>query len=181
MNWISKRPLVLVLISTIATQGSAWAAGFAIREQSGSALSSAFSGATAGAEDISHMFFNPAGLTRQSGTRISATMSYVSAQAEFDPTAASSVIGAPLVGGNGGSNIVDDALIPRTRKPRIPEDDRTWASAGISYQPIDRSWPDLGSPSAQNRPQRPPHQPSRLITAIFNTCLGADLSLKSMP
>lgn len=53
------------------------AAGFAIKEQSAAAQGNSFAGATAGAEDISYMFFNPAGLTRHDGNQIIVVGSYI--------------------------------------------------------------------------------------------------------
>ncbi|MGZ9272911.1 MAG: outer membrane protein transport protein, partial [Candidatus Binatia bacterium] len=42
------------------TETPAVASGFALREQSAAALGNAFAGATAAADDIGSMFFNPA-------------------------------------------------------------------------------------------------------------------------
>ena len=42
--------------------GMPQAAGFALKEQSTTAQGNAFAGATAGADDVSYMFFNPAAL-----------------------------------------------------------------------------------------------------------------------
>ncbi|MEN8194958.1 MAG: outer membrane protein transport protein, partial [Pseudomonadota bacterium] len=63
--------------------GDASAAGFAIKEQSAAAQGNSFAGATAGAEDISYMFFNPAGLTRQEGNQVGVVVSYILPQAEI--------------------------------------------------------------------------------------------------
>ena len=52
----------LAALSTLPCCGAAMAAGFALREQSATAQGNAFAGATAGADDISYMFFNPAAL-----------------------------------------------------------------------------------------------------------------------
>ena len=46
------------------------AAGFALTEQSASGLGNAYAGAAASAQDISTIFFNPAGLTQFSGTQV---------------------------------------------------------------------------------------------------------------
>ena len=53
-------------------------AGFALKEQSASGLGSAFAGQTAGGEDISAMFTNPAALTRYPGSRVSLCLLYTS-------------------------------------------------------------------------------------------------------
>lgn len=68
-----KKLLTLTAIGTVMLAASnAQASGFLLREQSASAMGNAFAGATAAAEDASYSFYNPAGLTRQSGTQISA-------------------------------------------------------------------------------------------------------------
>lgn len=66
-----KKLLSLTALGTIFICSNAVASGFNLKEQSVSAMGNAFAGATAGAEDISYSYFNPAGLTRHSGTRIS--------------------------------------------------------------------------------------------------------------
>ena len=90
-------------------------AGFALKEQSATALGSAFAGSTAEAADISHMFFNPAGLTRHSGNRASVVNSFIaptSKPSDVSGQADASLGGQPLGGGDGGSDIGEDALVP---------------------------------------------------------------------
>lgn len=55
---------ILVAVSSIALSPFASGAGFAIMEQSASGLGNAFAGGSAGAEDASTVFFNPAGMMR---------------------------------------------------------------------------------------------------------------------
>lgn len=88
------------------------ASGFALREQSGSALGNAFAGATAGAEDISYMFFNPAGLTRHQGSQIAATTSLIVPQARFHSGSGSTAGGTPIRGSNGGGDVTEDMILP---------------------------------------------------------------------
>lgn len=96
------RALALGLgILPLAASG-AMASGFALKEQSGAALGNAFAGATAGAEDITYMFFNPAGLTRHEGNQVAAVASAIFAQSDFSNGAASNQGGAPITGGDGG-------------------------------------------------------------------------------
>jgi len=92
--------------------GRAEAAGFAIKEQSGSALGNAFAGVSAGGHDLSDMFFNSAALALQSGSQVTAIGSYVAPQSELKSGTASTVISSTISGGNGGSDIADDALVP---------------------------------------------------------------------
>jgi long-chain fatty acid transport protein len=91
---------------------SAHAAGFALKEQSGTGLGNAFAGQAAGTDDISAMFFNPATMTRQSGSRVSAAASLIMPQVKVRKASASTVTGAPIGGGNGGSDAADDLILP---------------------------------------------------------------------
>ena len=60
------------------------------------------------------MFFNPAGLTRQSGNQVLVVGSYVAPRSEFTLEEASTIapISAPIAGGNGGADIAPNAFIP---------------------------------------------------------------------
>ncbi|MGH8757408.1 MAG: outer membrane protein transport protein, partial [Burkholderiales bacterium] len=51
--------------------GGAFAAGFALNEQSGSGVGVAFAGSAASGEDASTVFYNPAAMVRISGTQLS--------------------------------------------------------------------------------------------------------------
>jgi long-chain fatty acid transport protein len=62
----------------------AHAAGFAIKEQSSTAQGNSFAGATAGAEDVTYMFYNPAGLTRHDENQAGVVLSYILVKAETD-------------------------------------------------------------------------------------------------
>ena len=53
---------ILAAILLLDGCSAASAAGYALREQSTTAQGNAFAGATAGADDVSYMFFNPAAL-----------------------------------------------------------------------------------------------------------------------
>lgn len=70
---------------------AAQAAGFALKEQSGTGLGSAFAGQAAGGDDISAMFINPAAITRQSGSRISLVTTYIMPRVQFRSGAASTI------------------------------------------------------------------------------------------
>ena len=67
-----KKLLTLTAIGTVLLATNATASGFFLREQSVSAMGNAFAGATAGADDISYSFYNPAALSKHDGTNISA-------------------------------------------------------------------------------------------------------------
>jgi long-chain fatty acid transport protein len=92
--------------------GPAGAAGFALREQSGAALGNAFAGATAGAEDLSFVFFNPAAAARQSGNQVVAVASGIRPRARPHNTSAATAGGTPIIGGSGGGNVARDQIVP---------------------------------------------------------------------
>jgi long-chain fatty acid transport protein len=101
------------VLGLIAAPGpEARAAGFAIKEQSASALGNAFAGSTAAAEDISHMFFNPAGLTRHSGHQIAASLSHVIIDTRFEGGEARTAAGAPIGGSTSKDDAATDATVP---------------------------------------------------------------------
>jgi long-chain fatty acid transport protein len=92
--------------------GPARASGYALREQSASAIGNAFAGATAGADDLSYMFFNPAGITRLSGSQIIGGANLIMPQLKFHDGEASTATGATIGGNSGGSDAGEDALVP---------------------------------------------------------------------
>src|SRR2546427_5364523 len=98
--------LQVVLASMVLLARNVGAAGFQVNEQSARGLGSAFAGEAAAAEDASTIFFNPAGITRLSGTQ------FVSAGVAIKPTVNfhneasrlnSAVGGGPLSGRNDGN------------------------------------------------------------------------------
>ncbi|MBO5443289.1 MAG: TonB-dependent receptor [Alphaproteobacteria bacterium] len=100
--------LTLTAIGTVMlAAGNAQAAGFLLREQSVAGMGNAFAGATAGAEDPSYSFYNPAGLTMHYGTKLSANATAIVGNVE----------GYDAVGPNGAytsemSHPVDKAVLP---------------------------------------------------------------------
>lgn len=101
---------VAALCLGVAT--SANAAGFQLKEQSSSLQGLSFAGASAKADDLSTMFFNPAGLTRlENGNQISLTSSYILPSAEFNPDSATVAGLGPIAGTDGGDAGVG-ALVP---------------------------------------------------------------------
>ena len=67
-----KKFVPLTAFATILlASSSAYSAGFLLREQSVAGMGNAFAGATAGAEDGTYAFYNPAGIIRQMGTQAS--------------------------------------------------------------------------------------------------------------
>lgn len=98
----------VVTASSLAAQAS----GLAIREWSGTAQGNSYAGATAGAEDISLMAFNPAGLTRHRGDRSAITFSYIAPYTEFSTDSATTVLTGPITGGNGGDDGAPNSIVP---------------------------------------------------------------------
>lgn len=84
-----KKLLTLTALGALMFASNASASGFLLREQSVSAMGNAFAGATAGAEDASYSFYNPASITRQKGTNMSlnttAIVGYVRGFDAFGP------------------------------------------------------------------------------------------------
>lgn len=87
--------------------GGASASGFALIEQSGSGLGNAFAGGAASAEDASTIFYNPAGMSRLSGTQVTVAGSAIKPSAQFSNTASgNATLGARPLGtatGDAGS------------------------------------------------------------------------------
>jgi long-chain fatty acid transport protein len=96
----------------LAALEQAQASGYALREQSGAALGNAFAGATAGAEDISYMFFNPAALTQQSGSQIATVANVLLTQVKVHDASGRTGVGTPIVGNGGGRDAGEDAVTP---------------------------------------------------------------------
>lgn len=67
-------PALAMLIAGLGAAGAADGAGFALSENSASGLGNAFAGGTAGVEDASAVWFNPAGMTRVQGSRVDAAV-----------------------------------------------------------------------------------------------------------
>jgi long-chain fatty acid transport protein len=103
-----------LLLTSMSTNISA--AGFSFAEQSVKGLGSAFSGGSASADDASTVWYNPAGMTRYSGTHLSSVLHLILPKTEYSNWG--SIITPALTGGAtvplGGSNGVreKDAIVP---------------------------------------------------------------------
>jgi long-chain fatty acid transport protein len=101
------RRCLLAFAATVATCGlldprAGQASAFFIREQSAAAMGSAFADATAGAGDLTYMFFNGAALSRQSGSAVAIVGNTVRSQARLRDGTARTLTGAPIDGNDGG-------------------------------------------------------------------------------
>lgn len=94
-----------LVISLVLLIGSTHiqAAGFANLEQSVVGIGLANAGVTAGALDLSTIFFNPAGLSKHNGTQILSGMHIVKLNARFHPGRSTDILGNRLSGGSGGN------------------------------------------------------------------------------
>ncbi|PLY03760.1 MAG: hypothetical protein C0624_06580 [Desulfuromonas sp.] len=82
----------MILVFVVMSAGSAFAAGFALIEQSVKGLGTAFSGGAAVAENPSTVFFNPAGMTRLEGQQATAGLHVIVPSAEFELDSASNAL-----------------------------------------------------------------------------------------
>lgn len=99
----------------LISAGSALGAGFALVEQSVSGLGNAFAGGSAGAEDATTIFYNPAGMTRLSDQQFILGAHVIIPSLKFDNKDSTHVLqgatGKQLSGGNGGDGGVTK-LVP---------------------------------------------------------------------
>ena len=75
--------LATAALVTAPWAGEALAAGFALKEQSSTAMANAFAGASSAAEDPSYMFFNPATVGRLKGVQGQISVSYIAPTSEL--------------------------------------------------------------------------------------------------
>jgi long-chain fatty acid transport protein len=131
MNTLARRTLTTTLLcsavalSPIAVQAS----GFALLEQSGSRLSTAFAGSGVAADDATSMFFNPAGMSRLEHAQLIALTSGIEISSKFRSSGSTAAFGQPL-GGSGGDagdwNLVPGAYLS------VPAGERFSVGLGIN-------------------------------------------------
>jgi len=113
---MSKR--VLSVLAMILVWGPhALASGFQLREQSASEQGNAFAGASAGAQDITSMFWNPATLPLFSGTQVALGASWIRATMDLHGAAGTRAPGfqpadQPISGGPDLPNAVNQPVVP---------------------------------------------------------------------
>lgn len=103
-------PVLVIVASMLFTSTTALAAGICITEKSVKGLGNAFAGGAAVAEDASTIYFNPAGLTRLSGSQVQAGAHVIMTSFKFDNEGSTTVLPMPppagppmpLKGGDGG-------------------------------------------------------------------------------
>jgi long-chain fatty acid transport protein len=99
-------------LALLAGAAEVQAAGYALKEQSVTAQGNAFAGATAGAEDVSYMFFNPAALGWVEGIEVQALATLIAPRSELKNAEASTVFGTPIAGAEEEDDIGENELVP---------------------------------------------------------------------
>ncbi|MCO6439932.1 MAG: outer membrane protein transport protein [Nitrococcus mobilis] len=107
-------------IALAASVGTAAASGFQIREQSAKALGNAMAGATANAEDVSYMAYNPATIGRLPENQLTGNLSYIDPELELSRAQASTALGTPI-GGSTPEGDVNAAVPALAGKWRLNE------------------------------------------------------------
>jgi len=87
--------------SLLLAATTAFAAGFALQEQSGRGLGQAFAGVTTGLGDGSSIFYNPGAMTLIDDPTLSFTGNIITTATDFDDRGSTDGAGNPLAGGDG--------------------------------------------------------------------------------
>lgn len=92
---------VVPLCGALLPLSNVQAAGFALNEMSAASVGNAHAGSAA-TEDLSTIYFNPAGLSLLSGRGFMAAGSAIRPSPKFENRGSLSPLGTPMTGGNGG-------------------------------------------------------------------------------
>src|SRR5207247_7846683 len=120
--------LQVVLASMLSLARNVGAAGFQVNEQSARGLGSAFAGEAAAAEDASTIFFNPAGMTRLSGTQFVSSGFVIKPTGNFhnEGSRLNSAVGGGALGGSNDGNGGSMALLQTLFISHELLSDRAW-------------------------------------------------------
>lgn len=165
--------LAAVLTVSLMTS-SAMGSGFALIEQGVKGLGNAYAGGAASAEDASTIFFNPAGMTRLSGSELIVAGHIVMPSAKFHNEDSTYVLqprtGIPLLGGNssdaGVARVVPNFYYSRKVSDRLAFGIGVGAPFGLKTE-YNRDW--VGRYYAVN---------SELITVNINPSVGYKITDK---
>lgn len=102
----STLPKIAFLSALFIVPGTAAAGGFQIFEHSVQGLGQAFAGSAASADDAATVFFNPAGMTQLTGTRIQGAANVIVTRAEFVNEGSVTGTGQPLQGASADGGIL---------------------------------------------------------------------------
>ena len=86
----------------VLAAGQAYGSAFALQEQNASGLGHAYAGGAAAAEDVSTIWFNPAGLVRLSTAQVVLAANLICPSAKFSDNGNSKPAAFQTLGGNGG-------------------------------------------------------------------------------
>lgn len=121
--------LSLSILGTSLSPMAAQSAGFYIQEQSVSGLGSAFAGSVTNLNDPSTIYFNPAGMTKLSGTQAQLAAHLLIPDADIS-NRGSTLGGAAISGGDGG-NPYDLSPVPNGYVSH-QLNDQIWLGLGVS-------------------------------------------------
>jgi len=126
--------LQVVLASMVLLARNVGAAGFQVNEQSARGLGSAFAGEAAAAEDASTIFFNPAGMTRLSGTQFVSAGFAIKPSVNFHNQGSrlNSAVGGGTLSGSNDGNGGPMALLQTLFISHELLSDRAWIGLGAS-------------------------------------------------
>lgn len=123
---------VVVMVGIAVTPMAAHAAGFAIKQQSAAAQGNAFAGATAGAENPSYMFFNPAALGRFDRSSVQLEASAIFTELRLRDSEAATTAGVPIDGTRRKGDASDDAVLPSFYGVLVPNESDFRFGLGIN-------------------------------------------------
>ena len=86
----------LSALSIALAPGFAQGAGFALQEQNASGLGHAYAGGAAAAEDVSTIFYNPAGLVRLQSMQLVVAANLICPSTKFHDSASQAAFGQPI-------------------------------------------------------------------------------------
>lgn len=123
----------LLAVGVAGTSGIAASAGFALNEQSISAMGTSFAGRSSSASDATTLYGNPAGMALLDRAQASGGLAVIHASSRIDSASANSPFGTEVQGSNKGD------MVPFTGVPMgfyvRPLDERWHAGVGI-YVPF---------------------------------------------
>lgn len=100
LHWL--RPIAIAVAGLAVAASDARASGFQVHEQSSSKQGNAFAGAGSSGDDLSIMFFNPAGLARFDRPGVELDTALAVPSIRFTPSRATDGTGGTISGGDGG-------------------------------------------------------------------------------
>ncbi|WP_250655801.1 OmpP1/FadL family transporter [Alkalimarinus coralli] len=119
---------VVSALSLAALPSISFSAGYALNEQSASAMGTANAGAAANPENATVLFFNPAGLTYLDKAQVSGGVALINVDTDFKGSA-TNTLGQPVDGSMGG-DFVDLAVVPNLYVS-TPINDKWSAGIGV--------------------------------------------------